>query len=198
MGISQDRVSTARRGADSRVGVSGTTTPGMSTTSCTAAPAVSATSGVIFSSKPCPGTGFNSASWRSACVVLKSLVSGQGSTASRGAEEEEKEEMDQAECVESVELRDDTAGRPYLWNRRSRATVWDPLEGGSRIVWMDTRAVTWSLPALDSGWRLGGFGGGLLAPCLWQSLVRLSSRRPSISGTGYLWEMTPEDVSVIP
>ena len=99
----------------SSMNTSGTTTPG-----------ISATSGATSSHGLVPGQGSTALRGARFRVRPQSLVRRQGLTARRGAEE--KEVMDSAEWVE---LRD-AAGRPYFWNRRSHATVWDPLEG----VWV--------------------------------------------------------------
>ena len=133
----QDKCSTSLRGTTSIV----TTTPG-----------ISATSGATSSQGLVPGQGSTALRGDQSRVRPQGLVPGQGSTAPRGgqsgvvsecfvpeqgptapprAQEEEKEVMDSAECFEWVELRDDTAGRPDFWNRRSRAAVClGPTGGG--------------------------------------------------------------------
>ena len=68
------------------------------------------------------------------------------------------------DSVEWVRLRDDNSGKPYYWNRRTRASAWKPPPGvkvvwiGERneegVVWYwhrDTRVSTFDLPPLPPG-----------------------------------------------
>ena len=68
------------------------------------------------------------------------------------------------DSVEWVRLRDDTSGKPYFWNRRTRASAWKPPPG-VKVVWIgerneegliwywhrDTRVSTFDLPPLPPG-----------------------------------------------
>ena len=68
------------------------------------------------------------------------------------------------DSVEWVRLRDDNSGKPYYWNRRTRATVWK-APAGVKVVWIserneeglvwywhrDTRVSVFDLPPLPSG-----------------------------------------------
>ena len=68
------------------------------------------------------------------------------------------------DSVEWVRLRDDNSGKPYYWNRRTRASAWQPPPG-VKVVWIgerneeglvwywhrDTRVSTFDLPPLPPG-----------------------------------------------
>ena len=68
------------------------------------------------------------------------------------------------EFVEWVRLKDDTSGKPYYWNRRTRASAWQPPPGVT-VVWngakneeggvyywhSETRVSTFILPPLPPG-----------------------------------------------
>ena len=68
------------------------------------------------------------------------------------------------DSVEWARLRDDNSGKPYYWNRRTRASAWQPPPG-VKVVWIgerneeglvwywrrDTRVSTFDLPPLPPG-----------------------------------------------
>ena len=88
--------STARRGADSRVDLSGLTSPGVCTTTGTTIPGISATSGTTSSQGLVPGQGLTALRGSQSRPVLKALFADSASWSSGG------EGGDSAECVEWV------------------------------------------------------------------------------------------------